>query len=109
MLDGSQQEIKILTTYLKLGNGTDSNLVAALNIKQNGAKSIYMAGDLVNFNQGKRIGLVLQVHEDYLKIIDQQGKLVNVKTSDIGKKIPAMKPGSSINARDKDGHPLAVE
>lgn len=109
MLDGSTQEIKILTTYLKLGNGTDSNLVAALNIKQNGAKSTYMANDLVNFNQGKRIGLVLQVHEDYLKIIDQQGKLVNVKTSDIGKKIPAMKPGSSINARDKNGHPLAVE
>lgn len=52
---------------------------------------------------------MLQVHEDYLKIIDQQGKLVNVKTSDIGKKIPAMKPGSSINARDKNGHPLAVE
>jgi transcription elongation factor len=109
MLDGSQQEIKILITYLKLGNGSDSNLVAALNIKQSGAKSTYMASDLVNFNQGKRIGLVLQVHEDYLKIIDQQGKLVNVKTSEIGKKIPAMKPGSSINARDKEGHPLAVD
>lgn len=108
MLDGSQQEIKILTSYLKLGTGTDSNLVAALNIKQNGAKGTYLANDLVNFNQGKHIGLVLQVHEDYLKIIDQQGKLVNVKTAEIGKKIPALKPNSSINARDKDGHTLAI-
>ena len=33
MLDGSQQEIKILTTYLKLKSETDTNLVAALNVK----------------------------------------------------------------------------
>jgi hypothetical protein len=38
------------------------------------------------------------VHEDYLKIIDQQGKLVNVKTTDIGKKIPALKSGGIITA-----------
>lgn len=33
MLDGSQQEIKILTSYLKLKSETDTNLVAALNVK----------------------------------------------------------------------------
>ncbi len=109
MLDGSQQEIKISTTFLKLKSETDTNLVAALNVKQNGVKSTYLANDLVNFNGEKGRGLVLQVHEDYLRIIDQQGKLVNIKTSEIGKKIPAMKPGQSINSRDKNGQNLAVD
>lgn len=109
VLDGSKQEIRILTPYLKLKSETDTNLVAALNLKQNGAKQQFFANDLVNFNGEKGRGLVLQVHEDYLKIIDQQGKLVNIKTSDIGKKIPQMKPGSSINARDKKGHNLAID
>ena len=33
VLDVSQQEIKIFTNYLKLKSDTDTNLVAALNIK----------------------------------------------------------------------------
>jgi hypothetical protein len=49
------------------------------------------------------------VHEDYLKIIDQQGKLVNVKTTDIGKRIPEMRKGSVIQARDKGGNNLAID
>jgi len=109
VLDGSKQEITIPTPYLKLKSETDTNLVAALNLKQNGAKQQFFANDLVNFNGEKGRGIVLQVHEDYLKIIDQQGKLVNIKTSDIGKRIPQMKPGSSINARDKSGHNLAID
>ena len=42
------------------------------------------------------MGLVLQVHEDYLKIIDQQNKIEKVKLSDVGKKIPAMKKGDLV-------------
>jgi transcription elongation factor len=109
MLDVTQQEIKIFTNFLKLKSETDTNLVAALNVKQNGIKGAYTANDLVNFNGGKNLGLVLQVHEDYLKIIDQQGKLVNVKTTDIGKKIPVLKPGSTISARDSKGNNLAID
>jgi transcription elongation factor len=55
-------------------------------------RQIYSANDLVNYNGGKNSGLVLQVHEDYLKIINEQGKLTNVKVADIGKKIPAPRP-----------------
>ena len=65
VLDVSQQEIKIYANYLKLKSETDTNLVAALN-----HKTSFQAKDLVNFNGNKHIGLVLQVHEDYLKIID---------------------------------------
>lgn len=109
VLDVSQQEIKIYTNYLKLKSETDTNLVAALTVKQNGVQGAYHANDLVNFQGGKHLGLVLQVHEDYLKIIDQQNKLVNVKTTDIGKKIAAMRPGGIISARDSSGNNLAID
>ncbi len=98
ILDVSQQEIKIRPDFLKLKNDSDMNLVAALTVKKSGMNGGFQANDLVNFNGGKQLGLVLQVHEDYLKIIDQQGKLVNVKTTDIGKKIPALKSGGIITA-----------
>lgn len=70
VLDVTQQEIKIYTNYLKLKSETDTNLVAALKAKHSGVKGAYNANDLVNFNSGKQLGLVLQVHEDNLKIVD---------------------------------------
>ena len=48
-------------------------------------RKIYKSGDLINYNGGKNSGLVLQVHEDYLKIINEQNKLANVKVAEIGK------------------------
>lgn len=35
--------------------------------------------------------------------------MVNVKTTDIGKKIPAMRPGGIISARDSKGNNLAID
>lgn len=40
VLDVREQEIKIYTNYLKLKSETDTNLVAALNVKQ-GLKGAY--------------------------------------------------------------------
>ncbi len=70
VLDVSSQEIKIYTNYLKLKSETDTNLAVALTVKQNGVKVNYEANDLVNFAGNKHLGLVLQKHDDYLKIID---------------------------------------
>ena len=36
----------------------------------------YKAGDLILYNGNKNAGLVLQVHEDYLKMINEQSKIV---------------------------------
>jgi len=37
----------------------------------NSAQHGYKAGDLVLYNGSKNAGLVLQVHEDYLKMINE--------------------------------------
>lgn len=41
----------------------------------NSSKHGFTAGDLVNYNGNKNAGLVLQVNEDYLKVINEQGKI----------------------------------
>lgn len=35
----------------------------------------------------KNVGVVLQVQEDYLKVINDEGEIANVKIGDINKKI----------------------
>jgi transcription elongation factor len=62
----------------------------------NSSRPTYQANDLINYNNNKNCGLVLQVHEDYLKIINEQNNVVNVKIADIGKKIVAPRPGMSV-------------
>ena len=76
---------------------------------KHGVRSAYTAGDLINYNGGKNSGLVLQVHEDYLKVINEQSKLVNVKILDVGKRIAAQRPGAPISARDAQGNSLAID
>lgn len=56
--------------------------------------------DLVNYNGNKNAGLVLQVNEDYLKLINEQGKIENIKIADLGKKLPAPTRGSTLGGRD---------
>jgi len=57
----------------------------------------------------KNLGLVLQVHEDTLKVINEQSRTVNVKISDIGKKIVAPRLGAPISAKDSRGNGLAID
>ena len=108
-LDSTGNFIKMLVNNLKLKSDTDNNLIAALTQKAKGIQGQFSANDLVNFNNGRNIGLVLQVYEDYLKIVDQQNKVVNVKTTQIGKKIPAMRQGAVISSRDSKGINLAID
>lgn len=108
-LDSTGNFIKMLVNNLKLKSDTDNNLIAALTQKAKGIQGQFSANDLVNFNNGRNIGLVLQVYEDYLKIVDQQNKVVNVKTTEIGKKIPAMRQGAVISSRDSKGINLAID
>jgi transcription elongation factor SPT5 len=70
-LDSTGNFIKMLVNNLKLKSDTDNNLIAALTQKAKGIQGQFSANDLVNFNNGRNIGLVLQVYEDYLKIVDQ--------------------------------------
>lgn len=51
---------------------------------------------------------MLQVQEDYLKLINEQGRLVNVKVADLGKKIPKPARKSTLNCRDSQGNTLSL-
>ena len=70
LLESSQQEIKIYTNHLKLKSDTDTQHISSIGSKG----QTFKANDLVNFNSGKNFGLVLQVNEEQVKVIDHQGK-----------------------------------
>ena len=71
VLDQSQLEIGIFANHLKLKSDTD-NIGGTTNLGGSGSsRHGYKAGDLVNYNGNKNAGLVLQVHEDYLKMINE--------------------------------------
>ena len=69
----------------------------------------YKAGDLVLYNGSKNAGLVLQVNEDFLKMINEQSKLVNIKIVDLGKKVPLPPRNGTLNGRDKNNNTLAID
>jgi transcription elongation factor len=52
---------------------------------------------------------VLQVHEDYLKMINEQSKIVSVKVCDLGKKVPLPPRNGTLNGRDKNNNTLAMD
>lgn len=58
-LDSTGNFIKMLVNNLKLKSDTDTNLIAALTQKSKGIQGQFNANDLVNFNNGRNIGLVL--------------------------------------------------
>ena len=47
---------------------------------------------MVSYNNSKNIGVVLQVHEDSLKVINDNGEIQNIKIGDINKKYEDKKP-----------------
>lgn len=113
VLDQSQLEILIYANHLKLKSDTDqlggqgtSNGVANGGA---GARHGYKAGDLVLYNGAKNSGLVLQVHEDYLKMINEQSKIVNIKIVDLGNKVKLPPRNGTLNGRDKNNNTLAVD
>jgi len=108
-LDQSQQEIKYLTNHLKLKSDTDQ-LIGHNGIQvSGGAGHGFQAGELVQYNGNKNAGLVLQVQEDYLKIINEQGKTLNVKVCDLGKKIPKPFRNGTLSAHDHDNYTLSMD
>ena len=60
----------------------------------------FKAGDLVNYNNNKNAGYVLQVQEDYLKLINEQNKIVTIKFKDLGKKFDPPRRGGTLTGRD---------
>lgn len=61
---------------------------------------------MISFNSNKSVGVVLQVQEDYLRVIDDLGEVRNIKTSDINKKFER---DSKVSAQDQVGNTVSIE
>lgn len=85
VLDQSQQEIRIIANQLKLKSDNDQPMTSSF-IAVAGKNHGFRAGDLVNYNGNKNAGYVLQVQEDFLKMINEQNKIVSIKFKDLGQK-----------------------
>ncbi len=93
---------------MKLKSDTDAHQVSSL-LGFSSTKHGINAMELVQYNGNKNAGLVLQVNEDYLKLINEQGKIENVKIADLGKKLPAPSRGGTFGGRDSQGNALGVD
>ena len=83
-LTQNNREIRIFANNLKLKSEIDSGLMTGFIDKKKATQ--YSANDLIMYNN-KNVGVVLQVQEDYLKVINDEGEIANVKIGDINKKI----------------------
>ena len=61
----TNREVKIFANYLKLRSEIDTGVGVLFN-----NKSAYAANDLVSYDNNKYVGVILQVHEDFLKILN---------------------------------------
>ena len=68
--------------------------------------SIYKVGEIVVYNQGKIYGYVLQVLDDFVKVINDHCNITKIRLSEIDKKIPFEKKAFT---RDAAGHILYLE
>jgi len=86
-LDQSFREIKARPSELRLKS--ESHMASFQNMlqrKKGGA--LFAAQDVISFDSGASLGLVLQVQEDFLKVLDEQNGVREIKYKDISKKLP---------------------
>ena len=66
----------------------------------------YHANEMISYNNNKNVAVVLQVHDYYLKVINQDGHLQNIKISDIDKKFERE---NKVNGMDRLGNTLCLD
>ena len=69
-------------------------------------QSQYRVGDLVMFNGNKTYGFVIQVQDDYLRVVNDQGMLTRINLTEVDKKIETNK---KVTARDMIGNVLSID
>ena len=80
---------------MKLKSENDQPMSSSL-IAVAGKSHGFKAGDLVNYNGNKNAGYVLQVQEDFLKMINEQNKIVSIKFKDLGQKTDPPRRGGTL-------------
>ena len=67
---------------------------------------MYRVGELILYNQGKIYGYILQVLDDFVKVINDQSCITKVRLSEIDKKIVFDRKAFT---RDAGGHILLID
>lgn len=75
----------MFSNNLKHKSETDQNILSSFMDKMKG--SVYRANDMVVYNNNKSVGVVLQVQEDFLKILNEHGQTQMIRVVDINKKV----------------------
>lgn len=58
------------------------------------------------FNGNKTYGFIIQVLDDYLKVVNDQGMLMRINLTEVDKKIETNK---KVTARDMTGNVLSID
>ena len=118
-LDKSQRQLQFGRNNLKLKTDHDKDVQRLLDISQkqrgqqitgqfssNPIDSMYRVGELILYNQGKIYGYILQVLDDFVKVINDQSCITKVRLSEIDKKIVFDRKAFT---RDAGGHILLID
>lgn len=90
MDDTCHSELTILINNLRLKKEIDPNTQASINTEyfQRNLNSItYQAGELIMFENYKKLGLIIQTNPDSLKVLNEQNHFETVKIQDVRRKI----------------------
>lgn len=77
--DYSKREIEVPTNLLKLTS--DTSIASSTK-----CVTSYQVFDLVQYNNSKNVGVILQIERDMVKLLDELGDVQNIKINDINKK-----------------------
>ncbi|CDW80320.1 transcription elongation factor spt5 [Stylonychia lemnae] len=96
------REIRILANHLKLKSEIDQSLLACGYVDKKKTNE-YSANDLIMYSN-KYVGVVLKVEDDYVRVINNEGDLQNIKLLDINKKFDMAKKGSTVDSHRNTLH-----
>ena len=89
-MDSSKSELKILQSNLKLKKNDEMEHVKFEDfIKKDALDIKYLAGDMILYTQQPQLslGLVIHVHPDFMRVLNEKNIVVSVKQSEVTRKI----------------------
>ena len=78
-MQGTKSELKILLSNMKANNEEMEHLKLEDFINKNTTQVKYMAGDLILYEGFQKLGFVLQVLPDFLRVLTTSNAVVDVK------------------------------
>jgi transcription elongation factor len=97
-LTQNSREVRIFANSLKLKSEIDQGLLAGTTGFIDKRKfSQYSANDLIMYST-KFVGVVLKVEDDYLRVINNEGDIQNIKISDVNKKVEFTRKTTTVDS-----------